>query len=86
MEAINGTHLPADKDVFVAGVDSIQSARIRAAIHQNIGLGGKLLDRNVVYEYPTLEKLAQHIEAVRSGEDDTAGGPRKGMMSVRSAS
>ncbi|SPO25378.1 related to LYS2 - L-aminoadipate-semialdehyde dehydrogenase, large subunit [Ustilago trichophora] len=67
VERINGTRLQPDTDVFVAGVDSIQSARIRAAIHQGVELGGRLLDRNVVYEYPTLQLLAHHIEAMRAG-------------------
>ncbi|SPO25842.1 related to LYS2 - L-aminoadipate-semialdehyde dehydrogenase, large subunit [Ustilago trichophora] len=75
VERINGTRLEPDTDVFVAGVDSIQSARIRAAIHQGVELDGRLLDRNVVYEYPTLRLLAHHIEAVRAGSvsSDAAG-------------
>lgn len=67
VEAINGRSVSADADLFVAGVDSIQSARIRAAVHQNIELGGRLLERNVVYEYPTLRLLAEHVEGVQSG-------------------
>ena len=66
-EINGGRHLSPDTDVFVAGVDSIQSARIRAAIHQTIELGGKLLDRNAVYEYPTLRLLAEHVEEMRAG-------------------
>lgn len=74
VESNNGTNLSPDTDLFVAGVDSIQSARIRAAIHQNLELGGRLLERNVVYEYPTLRLLAGHIEDVRSrGEGVEAG-------------
>ncbi|KAJ9479135.1 NRPS-like enzyme [Pseudozyma hubeiensis] len=67
VEEINGKNLSPDMDVFVAGVDSIQSARIRAAVHQNVDLRGRLLERNVVYEYPTLRLLAKHIEEVRGG-------------------
>ncbi|TKY85748.1 hypothetical protein EX895_005288 [Sporisorium graminicola] len=71
---INGRNLSPDTDLFVAGVDSIQSARIRAAVHQNIELGGKLLERNAVYEYPTLRMLAQQIEDVRVGVGEGQGG------------
>ncbi|SJX62854.1 related to LYS2-L-aminoadipate-semialdehyde dehydrogenase, large subunit [Sporisorium reilianum f. sp. reilianum] len=67
VQEINGRKLSPDEDLFVAGVDSIQSARIRAAVHQNIELRGKLLERNVVYEYPTLRILAEHVEEVRGG-------------------
>ncbi|GAK64450.1 acetyl-CoA synthetase-like protein [Moesziomyces antarcticus] len=72
VERINGTRLAQDADVFVAGVDSIQSARIRAAVHQNVELGDKLLGRNAVYEHPTLALLAQHISDVRNGNDGDA--------------
>lgn len=72
VERINGTRLEPDGDVFVAGVDSIQSARIRAAVHQNVELGDKLLGRNAVYEHPTLALLAQHISDVRNGNDGDA--------------
>lgn len=69
VESINGASLSPDIDLFVAGVDSIQSARIRAAIHQSIELGGRLLERNVVYEYPTMRLLAKHVEEARTGSD-----------------
>lgn len=71
VESINGKKLSPDVDLFVAGVDSIQSARIRAAVHQNVDLGGQLLERNAVYEYPTLRLLGQYVEEVRAG---SAGG------------
>ncbi|CDR99470.1 related to LYS2-L-aminoadipate-semialdehyde dehydrogenase, large subunit [Sporisorium scitamineum] len=67
VEKINGRKLSPDEDLFVAGVDSIQSARIRTAVHQSVELGGKLLERNVVYEYPRLCLLAKHVEEVRAG-------------------
>lgn len=67
VESINAKKLSPDVDLFVAGIDSIQSARIRAAVHQNVDLDEHLLERNVVYEYPTLRLLAQHIEDVRAG-------------------
>ncbi|SNX84351.1 related to LYS2 - L-aminoadipate-semialdehyde dehydrogenase, large subunit [Melanopsichium pennsylvanicum] len=80
VESINGRKVDPDTDLFVAGVDSIQSARIRAAIHQNVELGpGKLLERNVVYEYPTLKLLCRHIEEVKAGNKmgDGAGEERQ---------
>ena len=77
VHSINGAKLEPDTDLFVAGVDSIQSARIRAAIHQGVELGGRLLERNVVYEYPTLRLLTQHIEEVRAGNDGSAAGDER---------
>ncbi|EPQ30602.1 uncharacterized protein PFL1_02126 [Pseudozyma flocculosa PF-1] len=59
--------ISGDTDLFVAGVDSIQAARIRAAIHQHIELGGQLLQKNVVYDYPTPALLASHIQEVGEG-------------------
>ncbi|EST05556.1 Acyl carrier protein-like protein [Kalmanozyma brasiliensis GHG001] len=81
--SINGRSVAPDTDLFVAGVDSIQSARIRAAVHQNVELGGKLLDRNAVYEFPTLRLLAQHIEDVRSGSGGVNGVEERQEREVR---
>lgn len=83
VEAINGSKVNEDADLFVAGVDSIQSARIRAAIHQNVELGGRLLDRNAVYEYPTLRLLAEHIEEVRSGGEGRIGGDERQQRELK---
>ncbi|KAN0064976.1 hypothetical protein ACQY0O_002034 [Thecaphora frezii] len=52
-------------DLFVAGIDSIQAARIRAAIHQNVELNRRLLQKNVVYDYPTPHLLADFIQEYR---------------------
>lgn len=57
VESINAKKLSPDVDLFVAGIDSIQSARIRAAVHQNVDLDEHLLERNVVYEYPTEKRV-----------------------------
>ncbi|PWY99767.1 acetyl-CoA synthetase-like protein [Testicularia cyperi] len=73
VEKINGTRVSSDADLFVAGVDSIQAARVRAAIHQRIQLGGQILAKNVVYDYPTPTLLARHVANVRSNKGDGQG-------------
>ncbi|PWN34527.1 acetyl-CoA synthetase-like protein, partial [Meira miltonrushii] len=51
-----------DEDLYGAGVDSIKAVRIRAAVHQNIKLEDFRLEQNAVYQYPTIQALAQHID------------------------
>lgn len=59
---IASRQLGNDEDLYGAGVDSIKAVRIRAAVHQNIKLGEFKLGQNAVYQYPTIQALAQHID------------------------
>jgi hypothetical protein len=59
--------LEPSTDLFEAGVDSLQAITARAHIMREVDLGGQSLGQNVVFEYPSVELLAQHISSVRSG-------------------
>ncbi|KAF2166908.1 hypothetical protein M409DRAFT_22960 [Zasmidium cellare ATCC 36951] len=48
-------------DLFSLGVDSLQAIQIRSAILKNIDLGGKELGRNFVFDFPTLDLMANEI-------------------------
>ncbi|KAI1627955.1 hypothetical protein EDD37DRAFT_560252, partial [Exophiala viscosa] len=55
-------------DLFSLGVDSLQSTRIRVHIMRDIQLNGNVLPPNVVFEYPTLAKLASAILSIRDSK------------------
>lgn len=57
--------LTDDTDLFSLGVDSLQSTRLRAQILKDIQLHGNTLPQNVVFEYPTVTKLAAAILNIR---------------------
>ena len=57
--------LADDTDLFSLGVDSLQSTRLRAKILRDIQLNGNTLPQNVVFEYPTIAKLAAAILNIR---------------------
>ncbi|KAJ7746849.1 L-aminoadipate-semialdehyde dehydrogenase [Mycena maculata] len=60
-------------DLFAFGVDSLQGTRIRNVCQKDLFLAGKTLGQNVVYGYPSVEKLADHILGLQAGagqEDD----------------
>jgi len=59
--------LGATTDLFAFGVDSLQATRIRNICQQELVLDGHTLGQNVVYENPSIEKLAEYILALRSG-------------------
>lgn len=61
------TTLEAFTDFFEAGVDSLQAITARAYVTREVDLGGQSLGQNVVYEYPSVELLAQHISSLRNG-------------------
>ncbi|OAG41651.1 hypothetical protein AYO21_04115 [Fonsecaea monophora] len=65
------TCLTDDTDLFSLGVDSLHSTRLRAKILQEVQLNGNSLPQNIVFEYPTISKLAAAILNIRdrkSGE------------------
>lgn len=54
-------------DLFSHGVDSLQATRIRNTIVKSVEMVGTL-GQNVVYEYPSVQKLASHVMDVSRGE------------------
>ncbi|KZT19362.1 acetyl-CoA synthetase-like protein [Neolentinus lepideus HHB14362 ss-1] len=56
-------------DLFEFGVDSLQGIRVRNALQGSVEMGGAVLGQNVIYEHPSVEKLADHILVLRSGAD-----------------
>lgn len=52
-----------DQDFHAAGINSIGATRLKASINQSIDC--QRLNDNVVYEQPTVEALAAHIEALQ---------------------
>lgn len=61
-------------DFFEAGVDSRQAITARAQITREIDVGGRPVGSNVIFEYPNVERLANHLYSLRTGsveaEDD----------------
>ena len=56
-----------DTDLFAYGVDSLQATRIRNVLSQRLELGDKNLGQNVVYEHPSVSKLADYLLEVKLG-------------------
>ena len=61
------TGIERDTDLFGYGVDSLQATRVRNVISKTVELGGKNLGQNVVYEYPSVTKLAEYLLNVVAG-------------------
>lgn len=59
--------LQFDDDLFAFGVDSLQSARIRNAIQKHVELGGTLLGQNMIYENPSIDRMAAFIHGLGNG-------------------
>lgn len=64
----DSSQLTDDTDLFSLGVDSLQSTRLRAKILKEIQLNGNPLPQNVVFEYPTIAKLATAILSIRDSK------------------
>lgn len=68
-----GGKIKPDLDFYKAGMDSISSVRIKAAVHQHLDLGldashhRRRLDTRDIYEHPTVNELAGFLEDLSSG-------------------
>ena len=62
------TSLQNDADLFSLGVDSLQSTRLRAKLLQTIQLNGNPVPQNIVFEYPTIAKLARALMGISDGQ------------------
>ncbi|KAI1376193.1 L-aminoadipate-semialdehyde dehydrogenase [Hypoxylon crocopeplum] len=61
--------LTEETDFFECGTDSLQATAARAKIMREIDIGGSVLSNNVVFEYPSAQKLASYLYSLRTGEE-----------------
>lgn len=61
------TDVTDSTDLFSLGIDSLQSSRLRGTILQDIQLNGNTLSQNIVFEQPSISKLAQALISIRDG-------------------
>ncbi len=59
--------LDESSDFFEAGVDSLQAIAARALMMRELDLGLKTLGQNVVFEFPNIASLADHLYSLRTG-------------------
>ena len=58
-----------ETDFFEAGVDSLQAITARGILMRELDLGGKTLGQNVIFEYPNILSLADHLHSLRTGQE-----------------
>lgn len=69
-----GHGLDDDSDFFSRGMDSLQSSLVRGRLLREISLSpGATLATNVVFEYPTVKLLSEHILHLRQTKWDQNG-------------
>ncbi|KAH8920611.1 L-aminoadipate-semialdehyde dehydrogenase [Atractiella rhizophila] len=68
VQAFKGEITP-EMDIFQLGVDSLQSVWIRNQIQKKVDLKGNRLGQNIVYEHPSIERLAQYLDAIVNGRE-----------------
>lgn len=61
LSAKASSDLTMTTDLFAYGVDSLQATRVRNDIIKSLELGDITLGQNVVYEHPSIERLAKYI-------------------------
>ena len=63
-----------DTDFFVLGLDSLQALQLRSHILRSVDLGGKSFGQNVVFDFPSIEKLCSHVLALAGGQETKSRG------------
>jgi thioester reductase-like protein len=56
-----------ETDFFDIGADSLQAIAARGHIMRQLDLSGQVLSQNVVFEYPSIVKLANHLHSMTHG-------------------
>lgn len=64
---IEDSKLADDSDFFSLGMDSLQASHARSRLLRRVDLGGHSLAANVAFDFPTVDRLTQHIVDVRNG-------------------
>jgi thioester reductase-like protein len=83
LSAKASSDLTMSTDLFAYGVDSLQATRVRNDIIKSLELGDITLGQNVVYEHPSIERLAKYIlDSVggSAGASETAQEKMEGML------
>ncbi|XXH04436.1 hypothetical protein Hte_010852 [Hypoxylon texense] len=65
--SIEDGKLTDDSDFFSLGMDSLQASHARSRLLRRVDLGGHSLAANVAFDFPTVNRLTQHIKDVRNG-------------------
>ena len=56
-------------DFFSIGVDSLQAIQLRSALSKEINTNGEKLASNIVFDFPSVESLAQELYRLGTGGD-----------------
>lgn len=67
-----GSGLTKNTDLFAFGVDSLQAMKIRNIISRSLELGVEPLGQNIVYENPSVARLATYLLAFKTGGAESA--------------
>ncbi|GKZ72631.1 putative NRPS-like protein biosynthetic cluster [Aspergillus niger] len=65
---IDVSTLGATTDIFSLGVDSLQSIRLRTTLLRTLDIGGHRLSQNFVFEYPSVQAMADELTRLRLGQ------------------
>jgi len=79
---VDAQDIADETDLFSLGVDSLQSSRLRSKILQDIQLNGNKISQNIVFEQPSIAKLASALIAAREGAATVAANVEDDMASL----
>lgn len=63
----NKSRIGYDTDLFAMGVDSLQAIQVRSMILKNIRVDASKIGRNFVFDFPTINQMADEILRIQTG-------------------
>jgi hypothetical protein len=73
-----GQSLNPSADFFELGMDSLMSVLLQRALAETLG---ELLDQSVVFDFPTVEELAEHLATIGDADQELAEADLSGRVS-----
>ena len=69
VEKLGFSQINESTDFFEAGVDSLQAITARGVFMRELDLGMRTPGHNVVFEFPNISMLADHLHGLRTGKN-----------------
>lgn len=77
-----GADVRDDDDLFAAGIDSLKATKVSNALIRKLDVGNHKISQNIVYDYPSITKLANHLVNISTGGGKSTGDAGKEMTEM----
>lgn len=77
-----GQGVSDDDDLFAAGIDSLKATKVSNTLIKKLDTGDSKINSNIVYDYPSIKSIADHLVSLTTGGVDAANDTGKQMTDM----